>query len=174
MAGEATQPREAVLDRLLDEVRRAGSLSRTRAAKLYPSTNGHTRSTFARSSSEIAGTDRHIRSLTLALPASTGDLFYFSKLGLKNVCIWSDKIVKIPNPAALQPKLNHDILVVGSPSVNLVARDVNSGACFRFLVDPSLRKRRNKSKTIWRKSATTRARLEAYVTPSTDEERRRA
>ena len=107
----------------------------------------------------------------LALPASTGDLTYFGDLGLKNVRIRSDKIVKLADSAALRKKLDHDILVIGSPAANLAARLVNHNSFFRFLVDPGARQRESRIERDLTPIAYDSDALDAYIASSPEHSR---
>ena len=109
----------------------------------------------------------------LALSASTGDLSYFGDLRLDKVRIRSDKIVKIADRQTLREKLNADILVVGSPAANLAARVVNGTACHRFHVEREVRKRQDEIESELEGIAYDGDELEAYVTPSTERNKKR-
>lgn len=72
----------------------------------------------------------------LAASASMGDLYYFSKLQLPpETEIRSDKTGVIASSESLRNLVqDKNILIIGSPAANLMARAVNSGACFSFHV----------------------------------------
>lgn len=75
----------------------------------------------------------------LALPASSGDLFYLGRLRM-DALIRSDKTISIENDDTQREVLRGDLLVVGSPAANLCARRVNDFAAFRFAVRPEARR----------------------------------
>jgi hypothetical protein len=74
----------------------------------------------------------------LAASASTGDLYYLPRLRLPpDTEIRSDKTVVITTPEKFKEIIkDKNLLVIGSPAANLMARAVNGGACFSFHVDP--------------------------------------
>jgi len=72
----------------------------------------------------------------LALPPSIGDLFFLNELPFGNLPrIWSDQIVSAMSERALRRQLHGDLLVVGSPTVNLAARVLNRANPFPFAID---------------------------------------
>ncbi len=73
----------------------------------------------------------------LALQVSIGDLFFLAELQ-RPMQIWFDKLVDLLSPEVLLRRFEHDILVLGSPAVNLAARNVNRKAAFRFHVPPDM------------------------------------
>jgi hypothetical protein len=74
----------------------------------------------------------------LAASASIGDLYYLPRLQLPaETEIRSDKSVVITTPESLRRILQDtNLLIIGSPAANLMARTVNPGACFSFHVAP--------------------------------------
>jgi hypothetical protein len=72
----------------------------------------------------------------LAASASMGDLYYFPKLQLPpETEIRSDKTGVIAGSEGLRTLVqDKNLLIIGSPAANLMARTVNSGACFSFHV----------------------------------------
>jgi len=74
----------------------------------------------------------------LAASASMGDLYYLSRLSLpSDTEIRSDKTCVITSPESLRTLLEgKNLLVIGSPAANLMARAINGGSCFSFHVTP--------------------------------------
>ena len=75
----------------------------------------------------------------LAVTPSTRDLTWICALGLQpSTIIWNDKIAVATRSDEEVPELlrARDLLIIGSPYCNLVARRVNETAFFRFNIDP--------------------------------------
>jgi serine/threonine protein kinase len=114
----------------------------------------------------------HTSADLLALPAATGDLFYFSNLGL-HARIRSDKIVKIAAEDRLRDKLDHDLLIIGSPAVNLAARIVNDSACFRFCVSSQTRELEARFDRDLKPITFLRRKLREYIEDESEDGRQR-
>ena len=86
----------------------------------------------------------------LAVSASMGDLYYLLKLGLPpDVEIRSDKTSVIASPDSLRRLFeDKNLLIIGSPAANLVAKSVNKGACFSFHVTPKALEQASEFQTI--------------------------
>lgn len=76
----------------------------------------------------------------MVLSASTSDLTWILALGLpKDTVIRSDKIAVVADSSYLKEALGQsNILVVGSPGTNLVARMVNASVPFPFYIPPEV------------------------------------
>lgn len=74
----------------------------------------------------------------LATSASMGDLYYLPQLRLPaETEIRSDKTVVIASRESIRNLVqDKNLLIIGSPAANLMARVVNSGACFSFHAKP--------------------------------------
>jgi transcriptional regulator with XRE-family HTH domain len=72
----------------------------------------------------------------LAASASMGDLYYLPRLQLPpETEIRSDKTAVIATSESLRTLVqSKNLLIIGSPAANLMARTVNGGACFSFHV----------------------------------------
>lgn len=73
----------------------------------------------------------------LAVSGSMGDLFNFCRLALPpDTEIRSDKTSVTAHASAVSSLLrDKHLLVIGSPAANLMARTINSGACFSFYAE---------------------------------------
>jgi serine/threonine protein kinase/predicted DNA-binding transcriptional regulator AlpA len=104
----------------------------------------------------------------LARSASTGDLFYFGELGIP-ARIRSDKITKFATNDSLTKILHGDILVIGSPAANLMARVVNRFACFRFALTQEAKQLEKAFELALQQIAFAGDDLEEYFTHSSKE-----
>lgn len=85
------------------------------------------------------GTRIHSPGDILAYPASTADLKNIHILGLpKDTEIITDKVFMVKNRDEIKEILaGRNILCIGSPAANLVSREVNKRAFFRFNIEQS-------------------------------------
>ena len=71
----------------------------------------------------------------LAYSLSTIDLLYINYLNLKHAMVYSDKVFAMENDDYLSQKFGKtNILVIGSPAVNLLSRRINDRCAFRFSI----------------------------------------
>jgi hypothetical protein len=76
----------------------------------------------------------------LAYPASSCDLMFLLELGLpKDTPIVSDKVFMTANDTHLRKRFGQvNLLIIGSPASNHLARKINQSAIFRFYIDPGV------------------------------------
>lgn len=87
----------------------------------------------------IAGDRREVppqsRGDLLAYSVSSTDFMYLSYLNIHNALLLSDKQFVIENDEVLRRRFGEtNILVIGSPAVNLLARRINDQSIFRFSI----------------------------------------
>ncbi len=71
----------------------------------------------------------------LAYSVSNSDVMYLNFLNLKNALILTDKMFAVEPEEHLRRKFGQtNILVIGSPAVNLLARRINGKSIFRFAI----------------------------------------
>jgi tRNA A-37 threonylcarbamoyl transferase component Bud32 len=114
----------------------------------------------------------HTSADILARSVSTGDLTFFGELGLR-ARVRSHKVAKIAGLEGQRRVLGQDLLVIGSPAVNLVARLVNPVACFRFAITDDAQKLVARFERELEPIKFNRAALQNFLEPTTPEARER-
>jgi len=101
----------------------------------------------------------------LALSASTSDLRWILKLSLpKDTEIISDKVLLYASPEYLSEQFaKKNLLVIGSPAANHIARMVNETAFFRFMINSSTRQEIKRFNDQIKANRTNMAFLRNYV-----------
>jgi hypothetical protein len=94
---------------------------------------------------------RLTRADLLAFSLSASDLRFLLHLGLDpSVEIISDKVLTLMSDGYLGPRFGHkDLLIIGSPAVNLAARRLSLHAPFRFDISPEAQVVEEKLRHLW-------------------------